>query len=128
MASDKDKPFSWRPYRASLCKDCMATCCTMPLEIRIDDLIRLGLVNLSLNSEVGKKDLQRIAKDLQRRGLVKSYRDGTGLFLMSARVNGDCLFLDGNRRCTVYENRPEVCRRFPESMGPRLGFCPYIKK
>ncbi|MBX9765905.1 MAG: YkgJ family cysteine cluster protein, partial [Bdellovibrionales bacterium] len=40
---------------------------------------------------------------------------------------GDCYFLEAKtRRCTVYEKRPQVCRFFPERMGPKLGFCPQI--
>ncbi|RIK83123.1 MAG: hypothetical protein DCC67_06285 [Planctomycetota bacterium] len=29
------------------------------------------------------------------------------------RKNYDCVFLDGNRRCTVYEDRPRQCRTWP---------------
>jgi Fe-S-cluster containining protein len=27
--------------------------------------------------------------------------------------NGDCVFLDGQRRCTVYDARPRQCRTWP---------------
>jgi Fe-S-cluster containining protein len=27
--------------------------------------------------------------------------------------NGDCVFLDSSRRCTVYEDRPRQCRTWP---------------
>ena len=100
----------------------------MPLEVRITDLIRLGLVDNIEESSLTKRDLQRIAKNLQKSGVVKSYRESTGLFLMQEKTNGDCRFLNEFRLCDVYEARPNVCRQFPEKMGLRLGFCPFQKK
>lgn len=100
----------------------------MPLEVRIDDLIRLGLVANIDPETASKRDLQRIAKDLQKSGIVKNYRESTGLFLMQDKLNGDCRYLDEDRLCTAYEKRPSVCRQFPEKMGLRLGFCPFLKK
>ncbi len=125
---DKNKPGSWRPYRISNCKDCIATCCTMPLEVRIHDLVRLGLVTDDEVGEGSKKEIQKIAKRLLKEGLVKNYREGTGLFLMMSRPNGDCQFLNKERLCIVYDKRPDVCRKFPDQIGLRLGYCPYIKK
>jgi Fe-S-cluster containining protein len=55
---------------------------------------------------------------------VRSYHPPTGLFILEQRYGRDCVFLDTKtRRCTVYEKRPEVCRRFPK-IGPRPGYCP----
>ncbi|MEY4615980.1 MAG: hypothetical protein RJB66_940 [Pseudomonadota bacterium] len=125
---DKNKPFTWRPYKKSLCKECLATCCTMPLEVQIEDLVGLRVVDAGDVGEGTKKDLQRVSKLLKKRGIIKSYRDSTGLFLMESKPNGDCQFLDSNRLCSVYDRRPGVCRKFPESMGLRLGFCPFLKK
>ncbi|MEX8496351.1 YkgJ family cysteine cluster protein, partial [Leptothrix ochracea] len=28
------------------------------------------------------------------------------------------------RRCTVYEQRPNTCRKHPQ-VGPKPGYCPY---
>lgn len=58
-----------------------------------------------------------------RAGMVKNFRVKTGLFTLAQRPNGDCLYLDSERRCTIYDKRPSVCRRFPE-IGPRPGHCP----
>lgn len=125
---DKNKPSSWRPYRKALCRDCRATCCTMPLEVKLEDLIRLGLVDPGEGDPESRKDVQRIAKRLLKEKWIRSYRESSGLFLMEARANGDCRFLDEERHCQVYDRRPGVCRQFPETMGLRLGFCPYLKK
>ncbi len=126
---DKNKPGTWRPYRSSLCKSCYATCCTMPLEIKLLDLLRMGLISVDEADLSSKRDLQKVVKHLQKQGIVKTYRESTGLFLLESKPNGDCLFLDSNiRSCKIYENRPQVCRSFPETMGLRPRFCPYIKK
>lgn len=126
MISDKNKPSTWRSYKASLCSSCYATCCTMPLEVRYEDLVTMGFV--PAEEELTKKKIQQTLKQLQKLGIVKTYRSGTGLFLMNSKPNGDCQFLDEERRCSIYQNRPEVCRKFPEAIGLRWGFCPYQKK
>ena len=40
-----DRPDTWTRYRAGLCASCAANCCTMPLEVQLPDLVRLGLVD-----------------------------------------------------------------------------------
>ena len=42
---DVDRPDTWTRYRAGLCDTCAANCCTMPLEVQMADLVRLGLVD-----------------------------------------------------------------------------------
>jgi len=126
---DKNKPQTWRPFKASLCDTCIATCCTMPLEVKIEDLVTMGLVAPEDEIEgFTKKKIQQIVKRLQKLGIVKNYRSSTGLFLMNPKPNGDCQFLDEHRRCRIYLNRPQVCRKFPVSIGLRFGYCPYQKK
>ncbi|MEK6624736.1 MAG: YkgJ family cysteine cluster protein, partial [Bdellovibrionota bacterium] len=36
-------------------------------------------------------------------------------------------YLNEERRCSIYERRPETCRNHPK-IGPRPNFCPYQKK
>lgn len=100
----------------------------MPLEVRIEDLIRMELVEAGEVGEGSKKEIQKIAKRLIKSGDVKTYRESTGLFLMVSRPNGDCGYLDRERQCRIYDKRPNVCRQFPESMGLRMGYCPFLKK
>ena len=120
--TDKDRPSTWVPYRASLCDTCIAACCTMPLEVKREDLERLGLAD---PLEASPK---KIAKRLQKEGVVRTYRAATELFLLEQKADGTCQFLGADRRCTVYEKRPHTCRGFPSTLGPRVGFCPYRKK
>jgi hypothetical protein len=62
---DVDRPDTWTRYRAGLCESCAANCCTMPLEVQLPDLVRLGLVD-PFEAEHGEP--KRIAKRLQRWG------------------------------------------------------------
>lgn len=124
MKTDKDKPWTWIRYRGGMCEGCHGSCCTMPVEVRAEDLVRLGAATQD-EVDISKK---KLAKRLLKEGVIQSYREGTDLFMLGARPNGDCRYLHPQTRlCTVYEKRPEVCRRFPE-IGPRPGFCPRSSK
>jgi uncharacterized protein len=92
----------------------------MPVEVKSSDLVRLGVATIDEVESSPKK----LAKRLSKEGVISSYREGTDLFMLTSRPNGDCVFLhEKTRLCTRYENRPDVCRQFPE-IGPRPGFCP----
>lgn len=124
MKTDKDKPWTWQKYKNGMCDGCYGSCCTMPVEIKAEDLVRLGVATGDDFETSPKKTAKRLIKE----GIVQSYREGTDLFMLVARPNGDCRYLDFKTRlCTVYEKRPGVCRSFPD-IGPRPGFCPINKK
>lgn len=119
-----DRPSTWKTYRNDMCKNCWGACCTMPVEIKSVDLVRLGVAT---NDEAAGS-VKRLAKRLMKEGLIQSYRQGTEFFMLSQKSNNDCWFLDSKTRlCTVYEKRPDTCRQFP-SIGPRPGFCPGASK
>ena len=118
-----DLPSTWMRFRPSLCEGCLALCCSLPLEVDKQDLLQLGLIS---EDEV-EGSLKKVAKRLQSEGLIKSFRAGTGLFTLAQKLDGGCIFLDKDRRCSVYEKRPRVCREFPK-IGPKPGYCPCIKK
>ncbi|MFN8791222.1 MAG: YkgJ family cysteine cluster protein [Bdellovibrionales bacterium] len=122
---DKDRPSTWKRYDSSFCTTCVANCCRMPVEVKLSDLIRLGLAT----QDEADASIKKLAKRLMREGFVKSYREGTEFFMLTQRSNDDCYFLDPKTRlCTVYEKRPETCRSFPSMVGPRIGYCPSEKK
>ncbi len=119
---DVDRLETWTRYRAGLCDSCAANCCTMPLEVRLPDLVRLELVD---PFEAEHEEPKQIARRLIKAKRVERYSHKDGVFTMARRANGDCTFLDAvSRRCTVYEKRPNTCRKHPQ-VGPRPGFCPY---
>lgn len=125
MKIDKDKPWTWIKYSEGLCASCRGECCTMPVEVSSADLIKLNLCTEDEILHAPKKTAKRLIKD----GVLQSYREGTGLYMLSAAPSGECYFLDSKtRKCRVYEQRPQVCRQFPTEVGPRRSYCPYRKK
>ena len=119
---DVDRPETWTKYRSGLCDDCAANCCTMPVEVKLPDLVRLGLVD---DFEAQHEAAKQIAKRLTKAGLVEHFNFKNSIFTLARRASGDCHYLDAvTRRCTVYEKRPNTCRLHPQ-VGPRPGHCPY---
>ena len=119
MKRDPQRPSTWIQYRSGLCQNCDAGCCTLPLEVNVNDLIRLELTDEYEAAE----SLKKIAQKLKKARIVKSFHPKSQLFILEQRNGRDCIYLDENRRCTVYEKRPEVCRQFPK-IGPKPGWCP----
>lgn len=125
MIDKKDQPWRWQKYENNLCNKCIGTCCTLPVEVRAEDLIQLDLVDPAIITSSPKK----AEKVLKKMGIVKYYREASGLFMLQQKANDDCVFLDSNTRlCTVYSKRPSVCREFPVAIGPRPGYCPFEQK
>jgi Fe-S-cluster containining protein len=120
---DPGRLSEWVKFKPALCETCVAHCCRLPLEVTASDLIRMGLAT---ESEC-QGSLKKLGKRLVKEGVVNTFRGKTGLFLLQLKSNGDCRYLSLDRKCTIYEKRPEVCRQFPQ-IGPKPTFCPYEKK
>ncbi len=119
---DVDRPDTWTRWRSGLCNSCAANCCTMPVEVRLPDLVRLGFVD---PFEAEHEAPKQIARRLMRAGQVDHFNFRNSLFTLARRADGDCQLLDAaTRRCTVYEKRPDTCRKHPQ-VGPRPNYCPY---
>jgi Fe-S-cluster containining protein len=98
----------------------------MPLEVRVRDLVRLGLVDAF---EADNEDPARIAKRLQKARIVERFNTKAEVFTLMRRADGDCTYLDAKTRlCTVYELRPDTCRLHPQQKSPRAGYCAYGAK
>lgn len=95
----------------------------MPVEVSVPDLMRLELIT----EDEATRSLKKVAAKLIKQGIVKTFRAKTMIFVLEQKSNGDCVFLSKERRCTVYEKRPEICRLFPK-IGPKPGHCPYQAK
>jgi Fe-S-cluster containining protein len=116
VSSDPQKPSTWKPYKKGMCEGCWAGCCTLPLEVSAFDLLRLELIT----EDEAASSLKKVSKKLMKAGYVRQFFSRTGVFIMEQRGGRDCVFLgETDRRCTVYEKRPEVC--------PRPTFCPERK-
>lgn len=106
------------------CKVCRALCCTMPVEVKMSDLIRMGVITEFEAGEPVKLLVRKLKKD----GVVKRYSTKSQVFTLVRFANSDCLYLDSlTRKCRIYEKRPDTCRNHP-LVGPRPGFCPFEKR
>ncbi|MFY7871348.1 MAG: YkgJ family cysteine cluster protein, partial [Limnohabitans sp.] len=74
---DVDRCETWTRYRAGLCNDCAANCCTMPVEVRTADLVRLGWVEAFMVEHV---PVRQWARQLEKSGRLERYNARTGLF------------------------------------------------
>jgi Fe-S-cluster containining protein len=119
---DAQRPSTWTKYKKGLCEGCWAGCCTLPVEASAADLIRLGLIT----EEEAAISLKDVGKKLMKQKVIQAFNPKIQLFVLAQVAGRDCIYLDKDRLCTVYEKRPEVCRRFP-TIGPRPGFCPAKK-
>ncbi len=122
---DVERIETWSRFRAGMCDTCMANCCTMPVEVKLPDLVRLGLVD---PFEAEHEDPGQIAKRLIKAKVLERFHAKSGIFTLMRRADGDCQYLDAKtRRCTVYDQRPNTCRLHPQ-VGPRPNHCPYGNK
>lgn len=94
----------------------------MPLEVSIPDLIRLGFID----ETEATSNLSKIAARLKKQQIIQKFHPRKMVFVIAQKKNKDCIFLDEDRRCTVYSKRPEICRQFPK-IGPKPGHCPYLR-
>ncbi|MDY0190400.1 MAG: YkgJ family cysteine cluster protein [Desulfuromonas sp.] len=121
ICADIEDTATWTKYTAKLCSNCNATCCKLLVEVRIPDLIRMGIISEFDQQEPAKK----IAKTLKRQGIISHFNFKNEIFTLARKANYDCIYLDSStRRCTIYAQRPDTCRNHP-TVGPRPGFCPY---
>lgn len=44
--------------------------------------------------------------------LCKKMRELGVRYTLPKQPDGGCIYLDGTRRCSIYEERPETCRRY----------------
>jgi hypothetical protein len=119
-----DNIATWAKHSKRLCDHCGATCCSLPVEVKSSDLIRMELMD---EFEL-QDDLKQIARRLMKQRLVEHFHSKTGTFTLARMASGDCMFLDSrSRRCTIYQRRPDTCRNHPQ-VGPRSGYCAFKGK
>jgi len=122
--ADVENTTTWAKYSKKLCNYCSAVCCSLAVEVKAQDLIRLELMDEFELEDNPKK----IAKRMIKQGVIEHYHSKTGTFTLSRMANGDCFYLDQkSRRCTVYHSRPDTCRNHPQ-IGPRAGYCAFQPK
>ncbi len=123
-AAEIDRLETWQKFTQPMCGACISSCCTLPVEVKIKDLVRIGVVD---EFELGDPP-KNIAKRLQKDGIVERFNQKSGIFTLQRMSNNDCLYLDRkSRMCTIYDKRPDTCRNHPR-VGPRPGYCAYKPK
>lgn len=124
VQADVNNICTWTKYSKKLCDYCDATCCSLPVEVKAQDLIRMDLMD---EFEL-EEELKLVAKRLMKQRLVDRFHTKTATFTLARMANGDCIYLDSAaRRCTIYLKRPDTCRNHPR-IGPRNGYCAFTKK
>jgi len=124
IKTNPDDTATWVKYHRSFCDHCQACCCSLQVEVKSQDLIRMQLIDEFELDENPKK----IAKRLKKAGVVEHFHSKSETYSLSRMANGDCLYLDKrSRRCTIYTIRPDTCRQHPK-VGPRSGFCAFSPK
>lgn len=113
----------WTQFKPSLCLDCEGLCCYMPVELKISDLIRMNIL-AEFHLELNEREQ---IKDALKHPSILRYTKSTEKFTLRQKPDGSCFFLDTNKRCTIYLERPDTCRNHPR-IGPRPGFCAYMRK
>ena len=99
------------------CAKCPAYCCTYTdIEVQPSDIERLArhfdLGYAAAEERFTKADPKTKLRQLRHR--------------KDTIFDSTCMFLDQEkRRCTVYEARPGVCRKFPDSS--RCGYYEFLK-
>lgn len=116
-------PKTWVRFRPALCRGCWAGCCTLPVKVSTEDLFHMGFLKVD---EVNRP-LQPLFEKLKKQGIVRRLNQRSAVFTLAEKGNGDCIFLTELRRCSIYSNRPSVCRAFPFNSA-RPGYCPSQKK
>lgn len=116
-------PGWWVLYKKGMCDTCEALCCYMPVEVMASDLVRMGILDeFYLDSS-----LKEQTKEALKHPGVTRYTPSNEKYTLTQKQDTSCYFLDANKRCSVYENRPDTCRNHPK-IGTRPNYCAYMKK
>lgn len=105
------------------CSKCPGYCCSYPrIEVQDKDLARLAK-HFGLAAEVAEKRFTR----RYRNDESEDNSDERILRHRKDEIYGSiCRFFDtGERRCTIYEARPAVCRDYPN--GRKCGYYDFIR-
>jgi Fe-S-cluster containining protein len=108
-------PVRSKPVHYS-CSKCPAYCCTYTdIEITQRDIERLAR-HFGVDFEVAERRYTKVSS--KGAPLLRHKHDRI--------FDSACMFLDQKKRqCTVYDARPGVCRKFPESS--RCGYYEFLK-
>lgn len=113
----------WSLYKKGMCETCEGLCCYMPVEIMVKDLIRMNILD-EFHLELSEKE--QIKEALKHPNILR-YTPSTQKFTLAQKPDSSCIYLDKQKKCTIYDVRPDTCRNHPK-IGPRPNYCAYLKK
>ncbi len=98
------------------CKSCTAKCCrglavvlTIPEAIRLQKAVGLPAEKfLEFSCAIDSKETPHYPLLVKQGEKVAEY-----FIVIKRRRKVDCSFLDGDLACTIYSDRPHVCRLYP---------------
>jgi Fe-S-cluster containining protein len=93
------------PINKELCSQCGAECCDVSTPFNMEDIKRI------------KKKYKKLLRGVK---LVPTQADA---YSLQKRGNKQCVFLDKNKRCKIYEDRPQICRDFGDKPWARCAYC-----
>lgn len=104
------------PKITNSCKSCTARCCRgLAVVLTIHEAVRLqqalGIPAgefLEFSDQINSKETPHYPLLVKGASGVREY-----FIVLKRRRKVDCIFLDGDLACTVYDDRPAVCRLYP---------------
>jgi Fe-S-cluster containining protein len=80
---------------------CAALCCT-----------GYGLVSLTEEEAKSGRYLYKEASETCDCTMCQRMREASVKYTLLKQADGSCMYLDGERRCSIYEDRPETCKTY----------------
>ena len=104
------------PKITNSCKSCTARCCrglavvlTIPEAVRLQQALGIPAQEfLEFSSQINSKETPHYPLLVKSGSEVREY-----FIVLKRRRKVDCIFLDSDLACTVYSDRPSVCRLYP---------------
>ena len=116
-AAELDRLETWQKYSAHMCGGCVSSCCTLPVEVKIKDLIRIGIVDEFERGDPPKN----IAKRLQKEGIVERFNSKSEIFTLQRMSNNDCLYLDRKSLCALFMKSVRILAATTRKSGRGRG-------
>lgn len=106
-------------YSKLICAQCFTkqkTCCTLDPPLTIRDIERIKSLGNTFESfarlDEWKKEDYEGEEDWWINSMIK-VNDKTFKITLKKKENGNCIFLDEKKGCTLGSNRPSACKIFP---------------
>lgn len=98
------------------CLKCInSACCKLNVEVDKEEYNRFVKLNLDehfeTRAEIFVKENPKYLK--QTKVFDTMYKDNFAI--LKKKEDGNCVLLDENMKCTIYENRPQVCKDYKQN-------------